>query len=133
MVSAAGAQKCRRLSDPLRDFEAQHSAIETYRALQIGDDQGHMANLDAAIDRLGHTSMIAHFRGRKSSAPVQKDVTILAGTFGQGDMWLKYLSSSRNRWWPKTEPSISRARAAGKPPMACGRDGSSSSRRPAKT
>ena len=67
VVIAAGAQEGGRLSHPLRHFEAQHAGVERKGAFQVRHFEMDMPDVGTGMNRVRHTSMIAHLRGGKSS------------------------------------------------------------------
>jgi hypothetical protein len=50
MVIAAGAEKRGGRSQPRRQLEAEHAVVERERAIEIGDFQVDVADVDAGID-----------------------------------------------------------------------------------
>ena len=78
------------ISDPLSDLETQYAGIEGDRALEVSHVQLHVADLGATIEGLGHTPMIAHVRGCKSSVTVYANGgDVLAGEVSRRDAWSK--------------------------------------------
>jgi hypothetical protein len=66
MMIAAGGNEGRLSTEPLRQLEAEHVAIECKRAINIGDLQMHMPDAGARRDRrcIGRNS---RFRGHDAS------------------------------------------------------------------
>ena len=51
MVVSPRTEKCCGIADPLHDLETEHSCIESYRPLKVGDLEVHMAHNGVRIDR----------------------------------------------------------------------------------
>ena len=54
MVIPAGAEERRRIAHALRDLESEHACVERERALDVGDLQVNMSDVNAGIDGLVH-------------------------------------------------------------------------------
>jgi hypothetical protein len=54
VVVAAGAEEGGGRAHPLRQLEAQHALVERQRAVEVGDLQVDVADVDAGIDGVCH-------------------------------------------------------------------------------
>ena len=53
VVVAAGGDEGRLVAQPLLELEAEHPAVEVERAVEVGDLEVDVADVDAGIDRSG--------------------------------------------------------------------------------